>query len=193
MALAQVNEKGELYVSSFYEPYPKQSVLHRSSCHNLLGIGGNGSGKSFFLLGEAIYIGLEYPGSMCLLLRRDYPELEKGLIKDFKDTVPEDIYRYNDQKHIVTWFNGSTLFFGHLQNGSEKTLSQYLSSAFVWIGIDELGQFSYSAYSFLSSRNRINKACQPNQQTGRMPIPRMGGATNPLGPGYAWPCPPLVR
>jgi hypothetical protein len=137
------------------------------------------------LLGEAFFICMEYPGADCLLLRRDFPELEKGLILDFKNTVPKELYRYNDAKHIATFHNDSHIFFGHLTNGSERTLSQYLSAAFVWIGIDELGQFSFEAYSFLSSRNRINKGCQKNSE-GYYPIPRMGGATNPLGPGYGW-------
>jgi hypothetical protein len=186
---------GALHVDSFYEPYPHQVTLHVSPAHNLLGIGGFGSGKSTFLLGEAIYVCLENPGADVLLLRRDYPELEKGLIHDFKEMVPDsrELYRYNDQKHIVTWFNGSKIFFGHLQEsrgsqgfGNERALAQYLSSAFVFIGIDEIAQFSYSAYVFLSSgRNRINRGCQPSSE-GRMPIPRIAGATNPMGPGYGW-------
>jgi Terminase large subunit, T4likevirus-type, N-terminal len=182
---AKVDAQGQAFIEDFYNPFPHQKFLHRSTAKNLLGIGGNGSGKSFFLIGEAIYMASEYPGCNCLLIRRDYPELEKGLILDFKNTVPEDLYRYNDQKHVVTWCNGSKIFFGHLQNGSERTLSQYLSSAFPFIGIDELGQFSYNAYSFLSSRNRVNAGCQVNSD-GYMPLTRMGAATNPLGPGYGW-------
>jgi len=180
-----LDAEGALHVDSFYLPFPKQAQIHTSPARNLLSIGGNGSGKSFCLLGEALYNCLEYPGSNSLLLRRDYPELEKGLILDFKNTVPKEIFRYNDQKHIVTFYNGSKLFFGHLQNQSEKSLSQYLSSAFIFIGIDELGQFSYEAWDFLSSRNRVNSGCKVNAQ-GRMPYCRMAGATNPLGPGYGW-------
>jgi phage terminase large subunit len=180
-----IDDFGTVNVSDFYEPIPKQDLLHTSAAKNLLAIGGGGSGKSFFLLGEAIYTCFQYPGATCLLLRRDFPELEKGLIFDFKNTVPKELYRYNDSKHIAMFPNGSTLFFGHLQNGSERTLSQYLSAAFVFIGVDELGQFSYEAWSFLSWRNRVNKGCQADM-FGNMPIPRMGGATNPLGPGYGW-------
>ena len=135
-----------------------------------------------------------FPGADVLLLRRDYPELERGLIHDFKEMVPEELYRYNDQKHIATFFNDSHIFFGHLQEsrtsvsqgyGNERALAKYLSSAFVFIGIDEIAQFSYSAYVFLCGRNRINRACQANY-LGNMPVPRMGGATNPMGPGYGW-------
>jgi hypothetical protein len=176
---------GVLNVDSFYQPYVKQDLLHSNPAKYLLAIGGNGSGKSAFLLGESLYNCLEYPGANVLLLRRDYPELEKGLILDFKNTVPKELYRYNDSKHIATFPNESKLFFGHLQNQSEKSLSQYLSSAFIFIGIDELGQFSFDAWNFLTSRNRVNSGCQANPQ-GLMPYCRMGGATNPLGPGYGW-------
>jgi hypothetical protein len=180
-----INELGQVNVSDFYEPQPKQDLLHTNPGKNLLAIGGGGSGKSFFLLGEAIYVCFQFPGAHCLLLRRDFPELERGLIQDFKDTVPKELYKFNDSKHIATFLNGSKIFFGNLENQSEKSLSKYLSSAFVWIGIDELGQFSYEAWMFLSWRNRINKGCQADVE-GNMPIPRMGGATNPLGPGYGF-------
>ena len=174
-----------LDTASFYNPWPKQNELHTSPAIDLLAIGGNGSGKSAFLLGEAIFCAIEFPGSDSLLLRKNFPELEKGLILDMKNTLPAGLYRYNDQKHIATWPNGSHTFFGHCKSGSEKDLAKYLSSAFVFIGIDELGQWSYDAFSFLGSRNRINKGCRPNM-LGEWPVPRMGGATNPMGPGYGW-------
>lgn len=180
-----LDESGAVDVASFYDPLPKQSELHTSSSKYLLGIGGNYSGKSLFLIGEATYIALEYPGSFSLLLRKNFPELEKGLIQDFLNTVPPELYQYNSSKHIVTWFNGSKTFFGHCKSGSEKDLSQYLSAAFVFIGIDELGQFSFEAWNFLSSRNRVNKGCQANAD-GFMPFCRMGAATNPMGPHYGW-------
>lgn len=177
---------GAVEIDSFYQPFPKQWELHTNPAKCLLAIGGWGSGKSSFLLGEAIYVMTEFPGADVLLLRRDYPELEKGLIHDFKGMVPEPMYDYNESKHIATWYNGSKLFFGHLQNASERTLSQYLSSAFVFIGIDELGQFSYEAWSFLYGRARINRGCEANPVHRLMPQPRIAGATNPLGPGYGW-------
>lgn len=184
-----INEQGAVEIDAFYDPFPKQLELHQSAATGLLAIGGNGSGKSAFLLGEAIYTMTEFPGADCLLMRRNFPELEAGLILDWKNMVPPELYKYNDSKHIVTWLPGehdSHLFFGHLKDGSERYLAKYLSSSFVFIGFDELGQFSYQAWSFLSSRNRVNRNCKPSTIDGKMPIPRMGAATNPLGPGYGW-------
>jgi len=178
----------EINISKFYDPWPKQNALHTCAAKFPLAIGGNGSGKSAFLLGEALYNCFEYPGCNTLLLRKDFPQLEKGLILDFKNTVPRGLYRYNDSKHIVTIpVRGyeSKIFFGHLKSGSERDLAQYLSAAFVFIGFDELGQWSFDGWNFMVSRNRVNPGCQPSPD-GHMPFCRMAGATNPLGPGYGW-------
>lgn len=180
-----VSEDGAVRVDSFFKPTPKQNLLLGSDRPYRLGIGGGGSGKSFELIGEAINVACAFAGSSSLLIRRDFPELEKGLILDFRNTVPQELYTWNDTKHVATWLNGAKTFFGHLQSGSEKDLSQYLSDAFVFVGIDELGQFSYEAWAYLSWRNRVNKGCEPNR-FGKMPFCRMAGATNPLGPGFGW-------
>lgn len=181
----ELDAEGYLNTDSFYKPLDHQRELHTSAANKLLAIGGAGSGKSLFLIGEAQYVLNEFPGANVLLLRRDFPELKRGLIQDLHDTVPHELFRYNSQDHVANWFNGATLFFGYLRGQSEKDLARYLSAAFVFIGIDELGQFSYKAWEFLSWRNRINKGCQPSADKF-MPIPHMGGATNPLGPGYGW-------
>lgn len=175
----------QLNTAEFYNPWPKQNQLHTARQIDLLAIGGNGSGKSAFLLGEAVFCAIEFPGADCLLLRKKFPELERGLILDMKNMLPKGLYSYNDSKHFATFPNDSHIFFGHCKTGSEKDLAQYLSSAFVFIGIDELGQWSYDAFAFLGSRNRINRGCKPNK-LGEWPVPRIGAATNPMGPGYGW-------
>lgn len=180
-----IDEQGRFFVDSVYAPYPKQDELHVSTARNLLAIGGWGSGKSTFLIGEALYVACEYPGADVLLLRRNWKELEKGLILDWHNIVPPELFRYQKQEHVATLFNGSHVFFGHLQNGTERDLAQFLSSAFVFIGIDEVGQFSYQAYTFMFGRARINRGCQQNAQ-GYWPACRVGSATNPMGPGYGW-------
>ena len=64
-----LDANGALNVDSFYKPLEKQQLLHVNPAKNLLGIGGNYSGKSLFLIGEAMYNVLEYPGANVLLLR----------------------------------------------------------------------------------------------------------------------------
>lgn len=181
-----MTESLEVRISDHYQPQPKQLQYHRSPAPYRLQVGGSGSGKSIAMLWDTVNgYALRYPGSQSLLLRKDFPELEKGLISDLKSQVPPSIYKWNDQKKTATFGNGSTVFFGHCASGKEKDLAQYLSSAFVAIGIDEMGQFSFEAWDFLKSRNRVNAGCQPDY-LGKMPIPRMSGATNPTGPGWGW-------
>lgn len=127
------------------------------------------------LLWEAIMQNLEVPGSMTLLLRRTFPELEMSLLKEFQKSVPWRAMgaRYNDQKHRVTWPNNSTLQFGYLT--SENDVYQYQGAEFLFIGFDELTHFTMKQWMYLTSRNR-----HPGQ------FASMAGATNPGNVGHKW-------
>lgn len=175
-----------------YSPQPKQQAFHNNLARNRLMVGGAGSGKSIALLWEAVKWCYAYPGVQVLLLRRNFPELQKGLIADLHAQVPRDLFRWNDTKHIATFpipgANAPSLIhFGHLEGNSESSLAQYLSSAFPLIGIDEVGQFSYKQWEFLSTRNRLNPGLSAVEVNGQPPIrPGMMGATNPIGRGWGW-------
>jgi hypothetical protein len=69
--------------------------------------------------------------------------MEKGGIEDlFKKQVPRTLYRrYNATKHVITFYNGSNLFFGHVKTDAD--LLQYQGAEFLFIGWEELTQFSY--------------------------------------------------
>src|ERR1700674_4722060 len=128
-----------------YCPTAIQTELHQSNARFRMGIGGAGSGKSFFLLWEAIqnYL-IRFPGCHALLLRKDFAELNKGLIQDLLDKVPNPdncLFQYNASTHIAAFRNGSKLFFGHCENLRVQDLNQYLSSAFSFIGMEEAGEF----------------------------------------------------
>ncbi|NLH61771.1 MAG: phage terminase large subunit [Ignavibacteriales bacterium] len=72
--------------------------------------------------------------------------------------------------------SGANLTFGYLQNENDKY--RYQSSAYQFIGVDELTEFSESPYIFLFSRLRKGKD---------MSIPlRMRSASNPGGIGHVW-------
>ncbi|NLH62454.1 MAG: phage terminase large subunit [Ignavibacteriales bacterium] len=72
--------------------------------------------------------------------------------------------------------SGANLTFGYLQNENDKY--RYQSSAYQFIGIDELTEFTESQYVFLFSRLRKSKD---------MNIPlRMRSASNPGGIGHVW-------
>ncbi|MGH9438578.1 MAG: phage terminase large subunit [Terriglobia bacterium] len=174
----------EIHLGEHYCPQAKQTAFHTNSARYRLMVGGAGSGKSVALLWEAVKWAYAYPGIQILLLRRNFPELNKGLIADLHDQVPRELYHWNDSKHIATFdipgSSTSKIYFGHLDSKREKALAQYLSSAFPLIGIDEVGQFTYPQWEFLTVRNRVNPGCTGN------PVPGMMGATNPLGPGWGF-------
>ena len=95
---------------------------------------------------------------------------EKGGIEDhFSKYVPRQLYRrYNSTKHIVTFYNGSKLFFGHIK--SDRDLLQYQGAEFLFIGWEELTQFTFNQWDFLKGSNR----CAIKRNVfGRPTFPRM--------------------
>src|ERR1700728_835204 len=159
-----------------YFPFPKQNRFHGSEARYRLFGGAAGPGKSKALLMEAVYQAHLHPDVNTLLLRRTFSELEQSLLLYFRRDIPRELYKsYNESKHLVTWWNGSTTRFGYCQ--SEADVYQYQGAEFLFIGIDELTLFTLRQWQFLTSRNRC-------------PVPGafacMAGATNPGNIGHAW-------
>src|SRR5215469_4106554 len=144
----------DIDIGRFYTPQPVQRKFHASEARYPLLEGGRGGGKSTALLWEAISQCLHVPGANCLLLRRTLTAMEKGGIEDlFKKQVPRSLYRrYNATKHVITFCNGSNLFFGHVKTDAD--LLQYQCAEFLFIGWEELTQFTYSQWDFLKGSNR---------------------------------------
>ncbi len=159
-----------------YEPFPKQRQFHESNAKYRLFGGAAGPGKSMALLMEAVHQADDHPGANTLLMRRTFPELDKSLLLYFRRYVPRELYRsYNEAKHQVTWNNGSITQFGYSR--SEHDIYQYQGAEFLFIGVDELTQFTLGQWTFLTSRNRC-------PVSGSFPC--MAGATNPGGIGHTW-------
>jgi terminase large subunit-like protein len=159
-----------------YKPWLKQAEFHRSPARYRLFGGSAGPGKSLALLMEAFQTALEHSGSKCLLLRRTYPQLESGLLDYFRRYIPREIIQsYNDQKKIATLINGSSVRFGSCQH--EDDIWNYQGSEYLFIGFDELTQFTMKPWQTIKPWNRC-----PIPGT----FPTMAGATNPVGVGLTW-------
>jgi phage terminase large subunit len=176
----------ELELGDFYTPQPVQDLFHVSCAKYPLMEGGRGGGKSTALLWEAISECLLVPGCNCLLLRRTLTAIEKGGIEDlFTKNVPRRVYhRYNASKHVVTFHNGSKLFFGHIK--SDRDLLQYQGAEFLFIGWEELTQFTFSQWEYLKGSNRCPIKRYWNKGHWYKTVARMAGGTNPNGKGSQW-------
>jgi phage terminase large subunit len=181
------NAPGDLTIGQYYTPYPgPQTAFHNSEATYPLMEGGRGGGKSIALLWEAIRECLLVAGCNCLLLRRTLTAVEKGGIEDhFTKYVPKALYRtFNQSKHIVTFHNGSKLFFGHIR--TEKDLMQYQGAEFLFIGWEELTQFTFSQWDFMKGSNRCPIKSFWLDGVEYLTKPRMAGGTNPNGKGSGW-------
>lgn len=169
---------GTLDLRQLWTPTPKNEIIRASSATNRLRWGGTGGSKSSDALMEAFEDMVRWDGLRVLFLRRSLEDLKKSAMQDWREFIPKELYTRSG--NIETLYNGSKLFWGYLPNNTEKDLQQYYSAAFPRIIIDESSQISGASYQFLSSRNRVNAECQPDER-GMYPIPSMAACTNPIG------------
>jgi hypothetical protein len=138
-------------IEKSYRPFPKQKAFHDCTAKYRLFGGAAGPGKSKALLMEAIFQAQKHERADTLLLRRTFPELESSLLSYLRRDIPRDLYEsYNETKHVVKWWNGSTTKFGYCR--AENDVYQYQGAEFLFIGVDELTLFTLKQWQFLSSR-----------------------------------------
>ena len=198
-------QKQSIRITDFYRPWAHQSLWHSLPQRHRLHIGGFGSGKSRPLLMEAIMHCIEFPGSTCILMRKTMPDLRRTVIDKFEADVPKALYErgsqargtFNKSDHIVYWppvkcdpetnrilpidtAKGFILRQSKLQFGACERIedvAKYLSTEYLFIGFEELGEFPYLIYDAMEGRNRC---------TLPGTFPCMAGVTNPMGPGFGW-------
>lgn len=135
--------------------------------------GAAGGGKSDLLLGLARTV-----HTRSLLLRRQFPELERSLIARSLEFFG-DPKLYNSSKHVWN-IDGRRIEFGHMEQiGTPqvpKDEGQYASAQYDFIAFDQVEQFPEYAYTFMISRARskIGTHC------------RIIASANPVGEGIEW-------
>jgi Phage terminase large subunit len=172
-------------LTDVYEPLVKQAAFHQSTAPYRLHVGGYGSGKTLNLLWEGIITCRMVPGCNCLILRTTSPDIQKTVINKFLNPkmVPRWIYEsYNKNEKIVYFNNGSQLHFGYCQH--EDDVNQFLSTEYVFIGLEEAGEFSYRVWERLVGRARA--PIDMVDINGNKVQPSMGLTTNPYGNGWGW-------
>lgn len=129
--------------------------------------GAKGGGKTWAVRTKAVGGAIMNPNIRILIMRRTYPELEENHIRPILRSTAKEIASYNATARRMTFFNGSTLKFGHW--AGERSESEYQGQEFDWIFIDEATQFSERTFNYLKGclrgvspyDKRIYLTCNP--------------------------------
>lgn len=133
-----------------------------------------GGGKSEGLLMFALRRRIECPGSVGLMMRRTFPDLDKSLIRKSKKYYAP-FAKWSEAKRKWTFRNGSIEDFGYCE--SDKDVYQYQSAEYDDICIDEITQWTEFMYLYMLSRLR--------SASGKYKT-LMRSATNPGNIGHLW-------
>ena len=165
--------KKNAHVMDFGELNPKQREFCLARSRYVAYGGARGGGKSHVVRIKAILGALTYDGIRILIVRREYPELEQGLILPMRKMLPADVASYNGAMRMFTFPNGSIIKFGHYDAGADV---EYQGIEYDWVFIDEATQFTEQQFRTLGACLR-----------GTANIPRRMYLTcNPGGVGHAW-------
>ena len=173
MARPAGEPRGSTIKLDFGELNPKQREFCKARNRYIAYGGARGGGKSHVLRIKAILGALTYDGIRILIVRREYPELEQGLILPMRSMLPPEVASYNGAMRMFTFTNGSIIKFGHYDAGADV---EYQGIEYDWIFIDEATQFTEAQFRTLGACLR-----------GTTNIPRRMYLTcNPGGVGHAW-------
>ena len=159
-----------------YKPTEKQKMFHASNANEILYGGAAGGGKTKALVMDALFRTLKFPGTVAVIFRRTYRELEDTDIKEALASYPESVAKYNAGRHEFKLVNGSKILFRHCENEADRFDYSGLEAQFMYF--DELTTFTQVIYDFLKTRLRAQK------KLGVVPIVR--AASNPGNIGHGW-------
>lgn len=162
---------GKLYYKIPFDPLEKQMDFLSSDKSIVLYSGAFGAGKSYTLCYAAIREVIDNPNNRFLLCRKRLTELRTSTMKTFFELLPESspvIASYHKSEQLITFKNGSELYFGGLDR-PEKWASAELGG----FAMDEATDFKEADFNMLISRLRKKNvkhhkgflACNPGSKT----------------------------
>jgi hypothetical protein len=163
--------------------------------------GAAGGGKSEYIAGEAFTQAIETPENQILILRREYVELERSLIRRTQQIYPLEVSQYNASKHtwtIQTSGKPSLIEFGHCH--AETDVMRYKSAEYGAIFIDQAEEWTEWMLRFLVSRLRSSnpkvwprlRLCANPGGVGHGMLKRLFRTNEPALYGKVW-APPASR
>lgn len=157
-----------------YKPNKKQKLFHASDCDEVVYGGAKGGGKSCALVIEALLYGSEHPGAEMYIFRETFDDLEANIIREWKEKVPKEMYKYHEGKHEATLYNGTAVKFRYISSYADA--EGYDGRSMDWVGVDELTKHEERSIQVLLSCVRSPKGFPP----------RFRGTCNPGNIGHAW-------
>lgn len=159
-------------------PSPKQRLFLEDK-HKYICFGGaRGGGKSWSVRVKAVLLCLNYPGIICCIIRKTYPELRENHIKQLRQMLRCDstdrLAKYNDSEKKITFPNGSTILFRYLENEADE--GRFQGTEIDVLFLDEATQHPEQRWDIL-------KACV--RGVNRFPK-RIYLTCNPGGEGHGW-------
>lgn len=121
------------------EPSEKQAQFLRATERYVAYGGARGGGKSWAVRTKAEIMAMRHAGIRQLIVRRSYPELQENHIRQLR-TELRGIARYNEQKHVLTFPNGSTINFVYC--AKDKDVDNLQGQEYDLIYIDEATQLT---------------------------------------------------
>ena len=147
--------KLDIDLKSRYKDMPKNADFIKSEKFQSYFFGGFGNGKTESLCWRALKLAFEHPGTLGLLGRHTYRELQDSTERSFFDVCPPQLISdYRKQENSVRLINGSEIIFRAFDK-EHKIKSMNLA----WFGIDQIEEVTEEIYLQLLGRLR-NKSCR---------------------------------
>ena len=142
-----------------------------------IGYGGAAGGaKSHTARAILTRAALQWAGSVGIIFRKTLRELEENHIEKFLEEIPKELGRYNSQKKLIRWVNGSRTYFGYLE--SDKDKFRYQGSEYDVMVFEESTHYPFETVNWLLS-NRL-------RATVAGAIPFAVFPSNPGNVGHFW-------